>query len=168
MSDQKTLSQNQPAEFRVIGGTEYRGTKEALDSFEAGYKRTVGCSLAERDEEEEKRIMQSFFEGQKIMRAERDAAVKLALPAMDRLAKVLCCRSGQPYKLRAILFSMYNGKPTKLEIVNFDWEIRKDLAAVCLAFGADGFFYDQMKAAIFNVGQWNWFVEEGGNDDQAT
>lgn len=97
----------------------------------------------------------------------RDACL-VALPALDRLAIVLQGRSGQPYKLRSILFSLWNGKPTSLvEITGLDWEIRQDLAAVLLAYGYEerdaACFYDAIQSAITKAGQWGWFLEERRN-----
>ncbi|MDR3406343.1 MAG: hypothetical protein P4L99_27915 [Chthoniobacter sp.] len=96
---------------------------------------------------------------------ERRAAAEIARPALARLCEVLKDRSGQPYKLRALLWSLYNGKPASLlEIVCLDWQIRQDLCAVLLAFGFEGnpraFFYAEIKSAITEAGQWTWFVEE--------
>ena len=76
------------------------------------------------------------------------------------LAIVLQGRSGQPYELRGLLYSLYNGQPSSLlEIVVFDWPIRKDLICVLSAFGHDEFFYDEMKAALVKAGVWEWFIE---------
>jgi hypothetical protein len=118
--------------------------------------------------EKEDEIIKQFVADQMNMRAEMDRAVEAAQPALKRLCEVLSGRSGQPYKLRNILYALYTGRPTKFEIVNFDWAIRKDLLAVCLAFGADDFFYAELKAAIMQAGQWDWFIEEGGKDGSNT
>jgi hypothetical protein len=56
---------------------------------------------------------------------------------------------------------MYNGKRAACELVVFDWNIRKDLAAVMLGFGSPGFFYDEMKTSIVQAGAWDFFAEEG-------
>lgn len=101
-------------------------------------------------------------------RLEWREAVTKAIPAMNRLAVVLQSRSGQPYKLRGLLYSLWNGKPFSLvEIVGLDWAIRKDLAAVLLAFGFEDklakFFYDAVRNAITGAGQWAWFLEEAEN-----
>jgi hypothetical protein len=115
--------------------------------------------------EEEAADLQEYFKRAKTVSRERLAAAIAAEPALKRLCKVLCERSGQPYKLRSILFSIWNGKPASMiEIVSLDWEIRKDLSAVLLAFGFEGngveFFYSALQRAITAAGQWNWFVEE--------
>lgn len=101
--------------------------------------------------------------------AERGEAAVKALPALDRLARILQGRSGQPYKLRGLLYSLYNGKPfSLLEIVGLDWDIRQDLCLVLLAFGHEErngvkFFYDAIKTAITKAGQWPWFIQEYEN-----
>jgi hypothetical protein len=124
-------------------------------------------------EEENKATLDAFFSRERRVNAERLAATQLAIPALERLCQVLCDRSGQCYKVRALLWSLYNGQATSLsEVLNLDWEIRQDLCAVILAFGFEGpefpgdvpddraeFFYDAMKAAIMKVRQWEWFIE---------
>lgn len=102
---------------------------------------------------------------------ERRQACLIALPAMERLAVVLKERSGQPYKLRALLYSLWNGKPASLvEIVCLDWELRKDLLMVLAAFGYEddkaGFFYVALEKVVRAAGQWDWFLEERFNIGQ--
>ena len=122
-------------------------------------------------EEEEKASIEKFFAQEMEMRQERRAAVKLAIPALQRLCAVLRERSGQPYHLREILYSLWNGKPAPfVDIVHFDWEIRRDLAAVILAWGYEDeevkFFYDALKQAVAEAGQWKWFEQEHENAQQ--
>ncbi|SRR6266542_1686359 len=92
-------------------------------------------------------------------------AVDLARPALDRLVEVMRNKTGQSYKLRALLYSMWNGKPTSLSnICGLDYELRQDLGAVSLAWGYGRgdweFFYDEMKAAVSRAGLWDWFLEQ--------
>lgn len=109
----------------------------------------------------QKKHLEEFFSKLSEIQKERSAAATAALPAMARLAAVLSGRSGQPYKLRSLLFSAWNGKPASLvEIVGFDWEIRKDLCTVLLAFGDENFFYRELETAIRNAGQWEFFQAE--------
>lgn len=111
--------------------------------------------------EENDQALDEYFSGLRKLRDEQRLAVAEANLALERLAAVLCGRSGQPYHLRAVLFSLWNGKPASMvEIVNLDWEIRKDLAKVMLAFGAEGCFYNELEAAVRAVHQWEWFLEE--------
>lgn len=96
---------------------------------------------------------------------QRKEAAMSALAPMERLAEVLRGRSGQPYKVRAILYSLWNGKPCPVnELLGLDWQIRKDLCQVLLAFGYEDretkFFYDALKKAITRAGQWGWFLQE--------
>jgi len=102
---------------------------------------------------------------------ERRQACIVALPALARLVEVMHGRSGQPYKVREILFSLWNSKPCDLlHVVNLDWEIRKDLVAVILAFGYEDSkvkcFYDALKSAVERSGNWDWFIEESENLDK--
>lgn len=93
------------------------------------------------------------------------AAVELAKPALDRLVNnVLTQRSGQCYKVRALLYSLWNGQPTSLsEVCGLDYELRSDLCAVIQAwgYGRDDweFFYDALKSRVQKAGQWDWFLE---------
>ena len=120
-------------------------------------------------EEENEKCLAEFFDRERKIKAERRQAVEVARPALERLCEVMRDRSGQCYKVRALLYSLWNGQATELiEILNLDWEIRKDLGAVFLAFGfedqdtenrAGDFFYDEIKEAISKAGQWQWFIE---------
>ena len=96
----------------------------------------------------------------------RQAAARAALPALERLCEVMRGRSDQPYKVRALLYSLYNGHPADLtETLCLDWQIKTDLCAVILGFGYESprrdfaFFYDELKAAVVAAGQWKWFIE---------
>lgn len=118
--------------------------------------------------EEDAAALEEFFEQQRAMSRERHEAISMALPALDRLAVVMQGRSGQPYKLRNFLFSLWNGKPASLvEIVNLDWEIRRDLVLLLMAYGYEekgaACFYDAIQNAVTKAGQWEWFLEEQHN-----
>lgn len=115
--------------------------------------------------EENDAYLAEFFKRENRVNQERTKAAVMAMPALKRLAKVLCERSGQPYKLRALLYSLWNGKPVQLiEVLGLDWEIRQDLCAVILAFGFESktidFFYKAIETEIQAVHQWPWFLEE--------
>jgi len=108
---------------------------------------------------------------QRLHALERREACEFAAPALARLVEIFKHRSGQPYKLRSLLYSLWNGKPTSLvEIVGLDWEIRKDLGLVLIAFGYEDkqtkFFYRAIEEAIKAAGQWEWFLEERRNVQQ--
>jgi hypothetical protein len=118
-----------------------------------------------------RRPQEALAERGRVIREQR-AAAQAAAPAMQRLAEALQGRSGQPYKLRSILYSLWNGKPASLvEIVCLDWDIRKGLCAVLLGFGFGGdrttpeFFYQALQQAVTAAGQWTWFLEERHNVD---
>ena len=105
--------------------------------------------------------VKAYFAKLRALRAERAALVLPAVEALDRL--VVCCAggTGQSYKLRTLLFSLWNGKPADLlESVSLDWELKKDFCAVVLAFGHDEFFYDAMEFAFEQRGLLSWFKEE--------
>lgn len=106
--------------------------------------------------------LKEFFGKLAQIGAEQASACASAAPALQRLCQVMSARTGQSYKVRAFLFSMWNGQPASmLEIVGLDWDVRKDVAKVWLAWGAQGFFYDQLKEAVCAAQQWAWFLEEG-------
>jgi len=88
-------------------------------------------------------------------------AAQVAIGAIDRLMPVLQGRSGQSFRVRGILWSLYNGKAYSwLEIVHLDRAIKEDLAALMLGWGCPGCFYDELKAAVTAAGQWQWFTAE--------
>ena len=98
--------------------------------------------------------------------ARQQTAVLLARPALERLVDVMRHTTGQGYKLRTLLFSLWNGKPTTLSAVcGLDHELRQDLCLVILAWGYGRgdweFFYNAMKAEVSNAGLWDWFLEAG-------
>jgi hypothetical protein len=130
--------------------------------------------MDEPTEAERQEAIAGFFGKIKANNEERRAAVEVARPALDRLCRVMIERTGQSYKIRDLLYSLYNGQEASLlEIVALDWAIRKDLCAVLLAFGyekprVDGvdlkdeskdFIYAAMKAAIAAAGLLDWFLE---------
>jgi len=131
----------------------------------------MGPQIHFATEEEDAAHLKEFFAIQRAMTQERRQACVAALPALDRLAEMMTGDSGQCYKVREILFSLWNGKPACLiEIVNLDWAVRKDLVAVILAFGWEDasvkFFYDALKGAVSRAGRWEWFIEESDNLDK--
>lgn len=93
--------------------------------------------------------------------AEQIAGIDRASQGLHRLVSVMGRKTGQSYKVRGLLYSLWNGQPASLlEIVTLDWEIRKDLLAVLQAFGTGHFFYDELSAPIKHAGLFNWFCEE--------
>jgi hypothetical protein len=113
-------------------------------------------------EEENQQAISDFFARQRKFRAERDTAVAAAKPALARLAEVCRNKTGQSYKIRALLFSLWNGKPAKLsDTLGLDWDLKKDFAAVLLAFCAEDFYYYDLLEAFKAAGLSEWFLEEG-------
>lgn len=115
-------------------------------------------------------VLAEFFAEQRRLQRDRHAAVAVATTALERLCQLMQGRSGQCYKVRALLYSLWNGKPTSvIEVLGLDWQIRKDVCAVILAFGWEvpggSFFYKEIKNAITQAGQWEWFIEEGEKEE---
>lgn len=86
------------------------------------------------------------------------------LTPQDSLAILVdCCRhkTGQSYKLRGLLYSLWNGQPySLLEIVNLDFSLRWALLNVLANFGAPKFFYAEIKTAFVAAGLFEWFIEQ--------
>lgn len=111
---------------------------------------------------EEQAAIDQFFGRMKAVRRERDALVVPAAEALNRLVAVCANGTDQSYKLRALLFSLWNGKPADLlETVTLDWELKKDFCQVVLAFGHDEFFYDAVQFAFEQRNLFAWFQKEG-------
>lgn len=96
---------------------------------------------------------------------EREASVAPALEALQRLVGCCAQKSGQSYKLRSLLWSLYNGKPASLlDVVALDTDLRRDLGAVLLAWGYEGararFSYREMREAFESAKLWLWFEAE--------
>lgn len=82
--------------------------------------------------------------------------------AIQQLIAAMRQRTGQGYKLRALLYSLWNGKPASLlNIVDLDPPLRAALLAVLAVFGRHDFFYDEIKAHFVEAGLFEWFTEEG-------
>lgn len=74
-----------------------------------------------------------------------------------------CCRhkTGQGYKIRGLLYSLWNGHPySLLEIITLDNGLRFALLNVIANFGAPKFFYDEIKTAFVKAGLFDWFCEQ--------
>jgi len=114
------------------------------------------------EQETRRRILETMQEHRRL--AKLDA--EIGIIALERLLPVLSGRSGQSYKVRGILYSLWNGQPFSwLEFVGLDRSIKQDLAVVLIGWGAPGFFYDEMRRGIVSAGQWAWFLEEAENID---
>lgn len=117
----------------------------------------------EEDDSQRDAVLNEMFAGLARTTKERRAAVAPAQAALARLCDVMRSGTNQSYHVRAMLFSLYNGKPASLiEVLSLDWAIRQDVCAVILAFGFEEpgteFFYGAMKAAVTAAGLWDWFI----------
>jgi hypothetical protein len=104
--------------------------------------------------------LRQFFAAVNQCTAEQKAAVEAALPALERLIEACSCGSGQSYKLRDLLYSLFNGQGCNLnDVQTLDWSLRKDLAAVILGSGSPGFpdhlIRERFKAHHLDT----WFLE---------
>jgi len=111
--------------------------------------------------------LDACFAALRDVQSERAAAARLAIPALRRLVATFPHRTGQSYKLRSLLWSLYNGRPADLsDMLCLDWALRKDLLAVMLGFGHEDktvrFFYAAFDDAInLEAHQWDWFTAAG-------
>jgi hypothetical protein len=120
------------------------------------------------EEEEQALVTKSLADLAHIRRRQRAAALG-GREALAKLVEVLRANhhTGQPYKVRALLFSLWNGKPVDLtETLNLDWELKQNFALVLLGFGYEDaevkLFYRAIEDAFRGAGLWDWFCEEGG------
>lgn len=132
-----------------------------------GASRTGGIAIVIPTAEENDKAIRDFFAAQKRISLERADAAMLAGNALARLCRAMDHKAGQSYKIRALLFSLYNGKPADLsDLLTLDWELRKDMCAVLLAFGFESdrinFFYDAMQSALEDAGLFEWFASDAG------
>ena len=112
-------------------------------------------------EEENAAALKEFFEAQKVIKAARLVAAADAEKMLPILVDACRHKGNQSYHIRALLFSLWNGKPAKLiEVVNLDWKLRCALVSVIMAFGSDEFFYNEIQAAFVEAGLFDWFREE--------
>jgi hypothetical protein len=71
-------------------------------------------------------------------------------------------KTGQSYKVRSLLYSLWNGKPASLlDILSIDRDLRMALLLIMGAFGSRDFFYNEIKKPIVDAGLFDWFCEEG-------
>lgn len=115
----------------------------------------------------EDRAFNEYFAQLRAVREEQRQCVVAGRAALVRIVQVMRHGTGQSYKLRALLYSLWNGKPACVgDVLCLDWSLRKDFAAVLLAFGfeepGNEFFYATIKHALENYSLLNWFLAEGG------
>lgn len=92
--------------------------------------------------------------------------VKKPAEAVALLVECMANKTGQSYKVRNLLYSLWNGKACAalIETRCLDHELRLALCIVILNFGDPGFDYDQISDPIKAVGLFDWFIEEGGGE----
>ncbi len=118
--------------------------------------------LAKREREA---VMASFGAHIRHVKQKQLLAIEAAKPALERLVTVCAQKTGQSYKVRELLYSLWNGQAASLlEIVTVDWAIKEDLLAVLLAFGSEPkgeapFYYDAISDAFERQGLMDWFTE---------
>jgi hypothetical protein len=120
-------------------------------------------------EAENQAAIAEFITEQKQLRQQRQSHAQAAHPALARLVHVCAGMSGQSFKVRALLYSLWNGQPADLsEVLNLDLNVRADVCAVILAFGYESspnalvpsFFYDAISNAFKSARLYDWFLEE--------
>lgn len=93
--------------------------------------------------------------------------IESARVVMPGLVDVCAAKTGQSYKVRALLYSAWNGQATSLldGLTGLDWGIKTDVLTVLLAFGCEpgggtpAFFYDAISDAFKAAGLFEWFCE---------
>lgn len=100
--------------------------------------------------------------------------IAFAHAVLPGLVDVCAAKTGQSCKVRALLYSAWNGQPTSLldGLVGLDWAIKRDVLTVLLAFGCEpgggtpAFFYDAISDAFRRAGLFEWFCETATASDE--
>jgi len=112
--------------------------------------------------EENEQDLNDLFAAMRRQKEKMRAALPAAYAGITALVSACACGTGQSYHLRALLYSLWNGKPARLvEIVSLDRPLREALLAVMDVFGSEAFFYDEISGAFKAAGLFDWFREEG-------
>lgn len=123
--------------------------------------------LAEsRADSKRSNTVEELLAAQKRLQEQRAHAATDAALRLPMLVDACACKTGQSYIIRALLFSLWNGKPVDLsDTLRLDWELKKSLCVVIVAFGFERdenkFFYDAITEAFKARGLFDWFREEG-------
>jgi len=76
--------------------------------------------------EEDAATLKGFFERQRAIAAQCRLVTADAKAGLPLLIDACRHKGNQSYHIRALLYSLWNGKPAKLiEVVNLDWELRR-------------------------------------------
>ena len=97
----------------------------------------------------------------------RDLAIQARREALPFLVQTMAHQTGQSYKLRALLYSLWNGQPADLsDVLGLDWNLRVALLVVIAAFGfeekggtGETFFYEAISTELQQHGLTTWFCE---------
>jgi hypothetical protein len=98
-------------------------------------------------------------------RDEHRMAAANGVQALARLVDVMKHRTGQGYKLRRLLYSLWSGTPCGdlSDVLCLDWPIRIDLCRVLLGWGYEGksvkLFYSTLETAMAEANLMDWFRE---------
>ena len=126
-----------------------KGARTATDLLESNLRQRIRSLLAS-EAERQKTILD---------------ALPAAAAAIAQLVRSCEARTRQSYKVRALLYSLWNGKPASLrDITTLDYDLREALLAVLTVlrvFGSEGLSYDGVFDAFDNAGLGDWFLEEG-------
>ena len=119
-------------------------------------------------EEENKAAMNEALARMKSIRRKQRNAADIGVAALADLMVILRENhsTDQPYIIRRLLFSLWNGKPVDLsDTLCLDWELKQKFASVLAGFGFEddevNFFYPAIEGGFRGVGLLDWFREEG-------
>ncbi len=139
MSDFIEEDTDHVGDTEIVSGAPAKGKSALLEAFGAELKRTL---------------------------QQQRGVIEFARVALPGLVDVCAAKTGQSYKVRALLYSAWNGQATSLlELVSLDWAIKRDVLTVLLAFGCEpgggtpAFFYDAISDAFKAAGLFEWFCE---------
>ena len=107
------------------------------------------------------------------VRQKHGEAARLARRSLDTLILVMRNKTGQSYKVRAFLYSLWNGQAVSLlDAITLDYDLRRCLCDVIMAWGYEArpvdfnndqsFFYDYVKERVTKAQLWDWFLDMDG------
>ena len=120
------------------------------------------------------RLAEDFGAELKRTLRQQRGVIEFARVALPGLVEVCAAKTGQSYKVRALLCSAWNGQPTSVldGLIGLDWKIKMDVLTVLLAFGCEpgggtpAFFYDAIREAFEHAGLFEWFCEASTASDE--
>lgn len=110
--------------------------------------------------------LEQYFADMARIRRENIIAAAAAAKALEKLVEACALHSGQSYKIRALLYSLWSGdKPVDLcEVFGLDHDLKVAFCAVILGFGYREFSYEHMQAAFEKRGLFKWFIAKGESE----